>query len=207
MSTLLFISLLAMDALVTEPATGKDFPPAVRVGNDVVPITGADYRSVSGVMVYAIAHYGAVDATPSPVTPSAEARWHWVESQAPKAFMLRGTRDVPARGIRYSWRTSLKKVGYKGTNDDTFTNAFRKDFSAESELLISADGEGCLRVEQDGELLGQWEDPELVQAVWAVSLGRHSEVRHPERLVTREHLGHPPLAAAELKGESPQSRS
>lgn len=189
--------LLAMDGLVTEPATGKEFPAFVTVGDRAIPITGADYRSVSGVVVYAIAHYGAADASPTTDTPGAEARWHWVETPAPKAFLLRGTRDVPARGIRYSWRTSLKRVGYDGPHADAFTNAFRKDFTADSELLLSADRDGRLRVEQDGELLGAWDDPRLVQAVWEVSLGRHSEVRQPERLVSRAHLGLPPSTSAD----------
>jgi hypothetical protein len=192
----LLVALLAvaLDGLVTEPATREAFPPTVQIDGTTAHLTGADHRAVSGIAVYAIAHYGALDSLPASDLNDAQTRWHWVEAQGAKAFVLLGVREVPARGIRYSWRNSLKRAGYTGDQGDAFVKAFTKDFGADSELRLTATADGTLRAEQDGELLGTWQDPELVRAVWLVSLGRDSEVRQPERLVTRQHLGLPPLS-------------
>lgn len=193
MAIFLTFLLAATGGTVLEPQTEAAFPHHLAVGGEQVSLTGANYRQVSGVVVYAIAHYGAPEAAPKELDP-AKARWHWIEAAAGKAFVLKGTRSVPARGIRYSWSSSLKRGGYTGPNLEGFVEAFTKDFERDSTLVLSATAGGVLRAEQDGELLGEWDDPALVQAVWKVSLGRDSEVRQPEKLVTRDHLDLPPLA-------------
>lgn len=188
MKSIILIALLAAtQALVVEPGTQLGFEPALRVDGKSIPLTGASYRQVSGVAVYAIAHYGDAAVAPAGQDPGKQ-RWHWIETPAEKAFVLKGTRPVPARGIRYSWGSSLKRGGYTGPNLDAFVEAFTRDFDKGSTLLLVANAAGELRAKQDGELLGTWTDPALVEAVWKVSLGRDSEVRHPERLVSLDHL-------------------
>jgi len=175
----------AGDATVIEPETGETFPTEIEVDGNTLMLTGADRRTYRGHAVYAIAHYGAPDAAPAAASPR-QAREHWIESSAPKAFILKGTRDVPARGIRWSWTDSLIRVDYRGNNRNEFVSAFQEDFTEDAVLRLEADGNGQLRAVMNGEEIGAWNDAELVRAVWAVSLGEDSELESPGDLVRRE---------------------
>ncbi len=177
---------IAFAATLTEPVSGRSFAEVIDADGAALHLTGADIRKVSGITVYAIAHYGDARA-PVPAGPDASLEY-WIAASAAKAFILRGTRRVPARGIKWSWENSFDRVDYTGENRADFIAAFTEGFDKHSEMLILAQPDGTLVVKQDGNELDQWQDPALVRAVWEISLGESSEVKRRQNLVRRDHL-------------------
>jgi hypothetical protein len=181
-------ALLTMHASVLlEPNTEQPVPAAIEVEGRELRLTGADLRRVMGKNAYALAHY-AIEDTAVPEDPAAALEF-LRNASVPKALIFRGAHDVPARGIRWSWGRSLSRVDYKGTLRSDFIDAF-VDFEVGGVLCLYTDGAGTLKAVQDGKPLGEWNEPELVRAVWDVALGEEAEVverlnlARPDRLET-----------------------
>jgi len=167
-------ALLSIQASVlVEPNTEQPVPAAIAVEGKELRLTGADLRRVMGKNAYALAHY-AEDSAAIPDDPAA-ALEYLRNAAVPKALIFRGAHDVPARGIRWSWGRSLSRVDYEGKFRSDFMDAF-VDFEVGGVLCLYTDGAGTLKAVQDGKPLGEWNEPELVRAVWDVALGEQAEV-------------------------------
>ncbi len=189
-------------AVLLEPESGTAFPEQIQIEDQLLELTGADIRRWGGVIVYAIAHYAAKDNN---VTSSntEEMLSQYIKMEIPKAIVLKGTRRVPLRAIRWSWEDSLSRTGYQGQYLDEFVSAFTKRFERDSTLLLLAIPDNTLKAIQDDTVLGSWQDADLITAVWQVSLGNESEVVTRENLVQRNHLK-PALESAQFSAVSPQ---
>ncbi len=171
-----------------EPDTGAYFHETLRHGELEYHLTGADVRRVAGSKVYALAHYTAdLSAVESSISPASRLA-RWISDDRPKCIVIKGLRDVPARGIRYSWNQGLERVGYRGSNYKSFINAFSLDFSRNSELCLFAPDAGTLIAVQDGREIGRWNDADLVRAIWTISIGERAELSNRLNLASRSHL-------------------
>lgn len=185
-----------------EPESGIVFPEQIQAEDQLLELTGADIRRWGGVIVYAIAHYATKDNNVAS-SNTEEMLSQYIEMEIPKAIVLKGTRRVPLRAIRWSWEDSLSRAGYQGQYLDVFVSAFTKRFERDSTLILLATPDNTLKAIQDDILIGSWQDEELISAVWQVSLGIGSEVVTRENLVPRGHL----ISAEEparFSGASPQ---
>ncbi|MBI1319489.1 MAG: hypothetical protein GC168_11170 [Candidatus Hydrogenedens sp.] len=172
--------------VLVEPATSEPLPEAIEAGGLELEITGADVRRVMGMNAYALGHY-VCDSSAVPEDPAA-ALDYLCEAPLAKALVFRGTHAIPARGIRWSWRKSLSRVDYEGEYRSSFVDAFSGDFEVGTVLCLYTDGKGGLKAVQDGKVLGEWNEPALVAAVWNVALGEDAEVVTRENLVARDRL-------------------
>jgi hypothetical protein len=184
----LSVYLACISALGTldyvERTTEVAFSRVVERGDATFHLTGADYRVVMRKTAYAIAHYASEDGIDS-AGQQAPAEWRkaFIGHPKDKMIVFHGVyRKVPARGIRWSWRQNFKSVGESPHKE--FIAAFHRSFRRGERLYFTVDEAGKLTVHHDEELLGTWDDPSLVRALWAMCLGEKSETVSPDNLVS-----------------------
>lgn len=169
----LLLMALASAATVTEPNTQVTFDATMVVGDQTLQLTGIDRRRALGRDAYAVAHYiaGMPEAAQEP-----DARLtHYIDTPAHKVLIFHGVyKSVPAHGIRHSWKKHFKELDMKPRED--FVDAFQAPFARGERLYFIASPEGRLEVRHDDTVIGQWEDPALVHALWTMCLGPSTEI-------------------------------
>lgn len=169
----LLLITLASAATVTEPNTQVTFDATMVVGDQTLRLTGVDRRRALGRDAYAVAHYIAGISETSETDD--ERLTQFIDASAHKALVFHGVyKSVPAHGIRHSWKKHFKDLGMTPRED--FIEAFQSSFARGERLYFIASPEGRLEVRHDDTVIGQWEDPALVRALWAMCLGPTSEI-------------------------------
>ena len=179
----LLVSLTGLLAAgeVLEAKTGVAFEPAFVLEGNKLVLTGVDRRRALGRDAYAVAHY--IDEDAAPADGSATARLEvCIAARADKVLVFHGVYpSVPAHGIRHSWKKHFRDLGMEPRED--FMKAFTEPFRKDERLYFIARASGRLEVRHDTRLVGEWDDPELVGALWAMSLGPTAEIVNREGLV------------------------
>jgi hypothetical protein len=160
-------------ATVTEPNTQVAFDATMAVGEETLHLTGVDRRRALGRDAYAVAHYIA-GMPESAQDPDARLN-HYIDSSAHKVLVFHGVyKSVPAHGIRLSWKKHFKDLDMTPRED--FIDAFKEPFARGERLYFIASPEGGLVARHDDKIIGQWNDPALVRALWAMCLGPTTEI-------------------------------
>lgn len=181
-------SFAAVDETLVEPKTEATFPRRIEASGTPLALTGADWRKALGKPAYALAHYIDPACDGERTAPEEELN-AYIEADCAKALVFRGTYNVPARGIRWSWSRGLKRAGFGHPDGEAFVNAFQTDFKVGTELTLTAGPGGELKAVQDGETLGEWRNAELAEAVWRIALGEQSELQDRTNMARVDHLG------------------
>jgi hypothetical protein len=178
----LLLIALASTATVTEPNTQVTFDTTMVVGEQTLKLTGVDRRRALGRDAYAVAHY--IAGMPE-AAQAADARLtKYIDDPAHKVLIFHGVyKSVPAHGIRHSWKKHFKDLDMKPRED--FLDAFQAPFARGERLYFIASPEGRLEVRHDDKIIGQWEDPNLVRALWAMCLGPTTEIVDRMKLASR----------------------
>ena len=188
----LIMMAVASLATVTEPNTGVTFDTSMQVGEHNLRLTGVDRRRALGRDAYAVAHYVwnmHPDALPEP----GEQLDSYIEARTHKVLVFHGVyKSVPAHGIRHSWKKHFKDLGVPPHDD--FIEAFQAPFRRGDRLYFIASPEGRLEVRHDDRLLGAWNDPALVRALWAMCLGPTTEIVDRRELAARNPAAEDPTA-------------
>lgn len=182
----LLLFAIASTATVTESNTGVAFDMAMEVGAHTLHLTGVDRRRALGRDAYAVAHYMA--EIPLDPHTDADARLNkYIEAPKHKVLIFHGVyKSVPAHGIRHSWRKHFSDLSVPPHDD--FVNAFQAPFARGERLYFIANPEGRLEVRHDDRVLGEWNDPALVRALWAMCLGSTSELVDRRKLAALSPL-------------------
>lgn len=169
----LLLMALASVATVTEPNTQVTFDATMAVGEETLHLTGVDRRRALGRDAYAVAHY--IAELPE-IEASGEARLsQYIDTPAHKVLVFHGVyKSVPAHGIRLSWKKHFKDLDMTPRED--FIDAFKAPFARGERLYFIASPDGRLEARHDDKIIGQWEDPALVRALWAMCLGPTTEI-------------------------------
>ena len=169
----LLLMALASAATVTEPNTQVTFDATMMVGEQTLQLTGVDRRRALGRDAYAVAHY--ITGMPEAVQNPDERLARYIDTPAHKVLIFHGVyKSVPAHGIRHSWKKHFKDLDMKPRED--FVDAFQAPFARGERLYFIASPEGRLEARHDDKIIGQWNDPALVRALWAMSLGPTTEI-------------------------------
>jgi hypothetical protein len=196
----LLLMVLASAATVTEPNTQVTFDATMVVGDQTLQLTGVDRRRALGRDAYAVAHY--IVGTPEEA-PGPDARLtHYIDTPAHKVLIFHGVyKSVPAHGIRHSWKKHFKDLGMTPRED--FIEAFQSPFARGERLYFIASPDGRLEVRHDDKIIGQWNDPTLVRALWAMCLGPTTEIVDRMKLASRNPAPEE-IAARETEKETPR---
>ncbi len=196
----LLLMALASAATVTEPNTQVTFDATMMVGEQTLQLTGVDRRRALGRDAYSVAHYiaGMPDAAQDPDARLAR----YIDTPAHKVLIFHGVyKSVPAHGIRHSWKKHFKDLDMKPRED--FLDAFQAPFARGERLYFIASPEGRLEVRHDDKIIGQWNDPALVRALWAMCLGPTTEIVDRMKLASRNPTTEE-IAARETEKETPR---
>lgn len=178
----LFIALSGLLAAgeIVEPNTGVAFDPVFALEGKELVLTGTDRRRALGRDAYAVAHY--IDPGAFPAEGEAASRLdECIAAGADKVMIFHGVYpSVPAHGIRHSWKKHFRDLGVESRED--FIDAFTEPFKKNQRLYFIARASGELEVRHDACLIGEWKDPELVRALWAMCLGPTTEIVNRENL-------------------------
>lgn len=194
----LLLMVLASAATVTEPNTQVTFDATMVVGEQTLQLTGVDRRRALGRDAYAVAHYivGKPEEAPGPDARLAR----YIDTPAHKVLIFHGVyKSVPAHGIRHSWKKHFKDLGMTPRED--FIEAFQSPFARGERLYFIASPDGRLEVRHDDKIIGQWNDPTLVRALWAMCLGPTSEIVDRTKLASLI-TGPEEIAARETEKET-----
>ena len=197
----LLMIAFASTTTLAEPNTGVTFDTTMAVGGQTLHLTGIDRRRALGLDAYAVAHYiaGVPDAAEGRIE---EQLSQYIETPAHKALIFHGVyKSVPAHGIRHSWKKHFKDLGVPSRED--FVEAFQSPFARGERLYFIASPEGTLEVRHDDKVIGQWEDPTLVHALWAMCLGPTTEIVDRMKLASLNPALEE-IAARETEKETPR---
>lgn len=177
-------------AWVTEPNTRAPFAASIEIAGQTLYLTGADYRRALGRDAYALAHYASAEARDAIADlPDNERLDYLAAHPGPKAVILHGVySSIPARGIRWSWRKSFRRVDAYDASAKSFIDLFDASFKRDSRLEFIALGEGAVRIVLDGRTLGEWQDATLANALWAICLGKEADLENRNNLTRTDHL-------------------
>jgi len=165
--------VLASTATVTEPNTQVTFDATMMIGEQTLQLTGVDRRRALGRDAYAVAHY--IAGMPEEAQHPDARLSQYIDTPAHKVLIFHGVyKSVPAHGIRHSWKKHFKDLDMKPRED--FVDAFQAPFARGERLFFIASPDGRLQVRHDDTIIGQWEDPALVRALWAMCLGPTTEI-------------------------------
>lgn len=197
----LLLLVLAAAANVTEPNTAVEFERTMKVGEYTLALTGVDRRRALGRDAYAVAHYIS-DFSAETIAQAAtyDRLDQYIDAPAHKMIIFHGVyKHVPANGIRHSWRKHFKDLGIPPRED--FVDAFQSPFARGERIYFIATPEGRLEVRQNDRVLGQWDDPVLVRALWAMCLGPTTEMVDREKLAALNILSADTIAREPARGE------
>lgn len=194
----LLLMVLASTATVTEPNTQVTFDTTMLVGDQTLQLTGVDRRRALGRDAYAVAHY-FVGMPEEAQDPDAQLA-RYIDTPAHKILIFHGVyKSVPAHGIRHSWKKHFKDLGMTPRED--FIEAFQAPFARGERLYFIASPEGRLEVRHDDKIVGQWDEPALVRALWAMCLGPTTEIVDRTKLASLPP-GPEEIAARETEKET-----
>ena len=175
----LLLLALASTATVTEPNTQVTFDATMVVGDQTLQLTGVDRRRALGRDAYAVAHY--IAGIPETAQDPDARLARYIDAPANKVLIFHGVyKSVPAHGIRLSWKKHFKDLDMTPRED--FIEAFQAPFARGERLYFIASPEGGLEARHDDKIIGQWNDPALVRALWAMCLGPTTEIVDRKRL-------------------------
>jgi len=181
----LVFAVTAWAETVTEPKTEQSFSATIEHNGATLECTGTTYRSKFFFKAYAFAHYGALDEAPE--TDNADKLLqYWIEAKAPKAIHLKLVRDISASQMRDAIEDAFDEVGYTGEPREVFLTDFAEDYPEGSEVLLVANAKNTLRGYRKGKLMGEWEDAELIHALWQTWLGEDTVLEDRENVVARQ---------------------
>jgi len=181
---ILLTPMLPASSEFIEPSSKTGFADTLNVGEEKLTCTGAALRTKYGMSIYAAAHYGAT--AESKPGAADERLQFWIKSSAPKALVLKFLFSVPSYLMREAADEAFDAAGYKGENRKPFLDAFTRDYSDGTEVQITADAEGTLRVVIGGKEIGSWKDRELANALWGMWLGPKSVMNDRNAFVAVE---------------------
>jgi hypothetical protein len=194
----LLLITLASAATVTEPNTQVTFDATMMVGEQTLQLTGVVRRRALGRDAYAVAHY--IAGMPGAVQNPDARLARYIDTPAHKVLIFHGVyKSVPAHGIRHSWKKHFKDLDMKPRED--FVDAFQAPFARGERLYFIASPDGHLEVRHDDNIIGQWNDPTLVRALWAMCLGPTTEIVDRKRLAALDQTTEE-IAARETEKET-----
>lgn len=198
---LMALSSLLANTTVVEPHTGVAFEPVFALADKNLVLTGVDRRRALGRDAYAVAHY--IDGDAAPAEGKATARLDaCIAASADKVMIFHGVYpSVPAHGIRHSWKKHFRDLDMEPRED--FVDAFTEPFKKDERLYFIARASGRLEVRHETRLLGEWDDPELVRALWSMCLGPTTEIVNRENLAA---LRPAEVARRDAPGDAPKEQ-
>jgi hypothetical protein len=175
---------------VAEPNTRAPFAASIEVDGETLHLTGADYRRALGRDAYALAHYASAEARDAMAGLPENERLDFLTAHSgPKAVILHGVySSIPARGIRWSWRKSFRRIDAYDDTAKSFIDLFDSSFKRDSRLEFIAAGDGAVRIVLDGRTLGEWQNDSLANALWAICLGKEADLENRDNLTRTDHL-------------------
>lgn len=178
------ILLVFASTTVAEPNTAVTFDTTITLGEQMLNLTGVDRRRALGRDAYAVAHY--IGAVPGERRVQSDAEGlldQYINAATHKVLVFHGVyKNVPAHGIRHSWRKHFKDLGIAPRED--FVDVFQSPFIRGERLYFIANPDGHLEVRHGDRVLGQWDDPTLVRALWAMCLGPTTEIVERTKLAS-----------------------
>lgn len=196
----LLLLAVASGTTLTEPNTNVIFDRTMALGEQTLHLTGVDRRRALGRDAYAVAHY--IEGMPETVHDADARLARYIDTPAHKVLIFHGVyKSVPAHGIRHSWKKHFKDLDMTPRED--FIEAFQAPFARGERLYFIASPEGGLEARHDDNIIGQWNDPALVRALWAMCLGPTTEIVDRMKLASLNPAPEE-IAARETEKETPR---
>ena len=177
-------SLVVFAGTVQEPRTGVEFADTLVLDKGTVVCTGVDVRTKWMVKIYAIAHYGDPASAPKDLPPE-ERLNQWIDAKVLKAFVLKFTYGIDAKKMREACDEGFDNANYHGKSREPFLATLQGELKRGDEFRLAARPDGILTAEHNGSILGTWQDPELIRALWTIWMGEKSPLSKRETLVSR----------------------